>query len=181
MVHRSVLPLVAAAAVVYSAPTESSQTLPIGRATDVANVRSKLLLGTAHGGALDLPPPTAAPVLKGNPGGPDFWTVSLFNPEPEPIATAHVDGHLSPSIRGGPIAAGHIAPGNSSFAVPKGYHGNIAFNKNGLCVKLRSDTGKILTESTSSLVTGDESQIEFSYQDQYKDGNYLFDINVSYV
>lgn len=38
-----------------------------------------------------------------------------------------------------------------------------------------------LLTKNSSLITGDESQVEFSYIDQYNNGNYIFDINISYV
>ncbi|KAJ3494302.1 hypothetical protein NLG97_g4169 [Lecanicillium saksenae] len=167
----SVISLVAMAAAVTASPVGSSppsKTASSSVETDPAEIRSHLHLGTAHGGALDLPKPTAPPSMDKMlvNASPDWWTISVYNRQPgSEITTVHVDGVKSPKPWGGKIPSGNIGEyGSSVFYIPKDYEGDFAFNKAGF-----------------SVSTGDESQIEFSYKDQYLDGNYYFDINVSYV
>lgn len=102
--------------------------------TAVAN-RMKLHLGTAHGGALDLPMPTIPP----NPNnkafipGPEQFTVSVIVAHDTDITSIHVEGAGSPTPIGGAIAPGNIPNAEiRSFVVPREYAGNVAFNIAGL-------------------------------------------------
>ncbi len=101
--------------------------------TEVVN-RLNANLGTAHGGALDLPVPTAPAKLADVPG-PDFFTVSLIVGHTVAVTSIHVEGHGSPAPVGGRIDPGTIANYSiSTFVVPRDYRGNIAFNNAGQCV-----------------------------------------------
>lgn len=115
------------AAVAMAAP--GAEPIP----TAVAN-RMKLHLGTAHGGALDFPQPTAPPKLfNGKVAGPDLFTVQMIFDHDTPITTIHVEGAGSADPVGGKIAPGNVKSIDyQQIVVPRDYYGNIAFNVAGL-------------------------------------------------
>ncbi len=71
----------------------NSKSLP----TEVVN-RLNADLGTAHGGALDLPVPNALAKLADVPG-PDQFTVSLLVGHTAAVTSIHVEGNGSPAPR----------------------------------------------------------------------------------
>lgn len=134
----SIFAMAAMAVAVTASPVDSgvpSKTASSPAETDIAEIRSHLPLGTAHGGALDLPKPTAPPQVnnKAANGGPDYWTISLLALHGQAdVSTVHVEGWGSPTPRGGKIPAGNIPKYNwVGFEIPKGYNGNVAFNQAG--------------------------------------------------
>lgn len=109
-------------------PGSPSQALP----TEVIN-RMNAKLGTAYGGALDFPKPTAPPTLaNGKVAGPDLFTVQIIVLHDTDITSIHVEGDGSRDPVGGKVAPGTIANQKFSFVVPRDFYGNIAFNNVGL-------------------------------------------------
>ena len=95
--------------------------------------REKLHLGTAIGGALDLPTTItdAAPAPTGELAVAKDWaaklTVTIVNSRNQAISTVHVNG-AGPTPVGNP-GGGVLAPGASAhFVVPAGWNGNVAIN-----------------------------------------------------
>lgn len=84
-------------------------------------------MGTAKGGALDLPPaPTAAP-NKAAAGGPANAEITVVNRHNGPITTVHVHGE-GPGPKGN-IGAGKLNAGQHGiFTVAHGWSGHVALN-----------------------------------------------------
>ncbi|OAA58150.1 hypothetical protein ISF_06689 [Cordyceps fumosorosea ARSEF 2679] len=126
--------------------------------------RKSLPLGTAHGGALDLPPaPTAGPgamaVEAATAAGNAYITV--FNRHNAAITTVHVHGE-GPAPKGN-VGAGRLNKGQHGiFTVAHDWSGHVA-----------------LIVAGKSVTTGDESLIEGSFKNQGH--GFIGDINVSYV
>lgn len=130
--------------------------------------RKKLHLGTAVGGALDLPTtvshapsPTRFAAKVANRA--DYMTVTVINSHGDDISTVHVNG-AGPTPVAGNTDPGRMGNGESSvFVLAPGWNGNVAIN-----------------DAQWSATTGDESLIEGSFVDQgagYAQG----DLNISFV
>lgn len=115
----------------------TTQTAVVTLAGNPAEIRSRLSLATAAGGAEDHPKATGVPTRPNNKianGGPDSWTIGIFNFQADyEVDLVHVEGAGSPAPVGGEIPAQVLQKwGYHEFQIPKGYHGNVAFNKHGL-------------------------------------------------
>ena len=151
--------------------------MPSARVTDAPSAsvdpavaaREKLHLGTAIGGALDLPTTITHPwgaAATGFRPANDAWaaeiTVTVINNHGAPVSTVHVNG-AGPTPIGNPGAGVMPVNGTDSFIIPAGWNGNVAVN-----------------DAAFSCTTGDESLIEGSFVDQGQ-GYAQGDINISYV
>ncbi|KAJ4155802.1 hypothetical protein LMH87_001031 [Akanthomyces muscarius] len=125
-------------------------------------------LGSARGGALDLPVPTA-PAKLADVLSPDQFTVSLIVGHTAAVTSIHVEGSSSPVPVGGCIDPGTMGnltlmseDSQGTLVAPCDYHSNIAFNKAGVYAN-----------------TSNNSPMELSFINQ--NGIYTPDIDVSYV
>ncbi|OAA42746.1 Thaumatin, pathogenesis-related protein [Metarhizium rileyi] len=147
------------AAPLAAAPSPASTPEPIE-----VSIRRELQLGTAIGGALDLPPEATA----GRPtadvvAAVSRMTVTVVNRNGGDVSTIHVNARGGPKPISGNTKPGRMENGaQSMFVVGGGWSGNIAVNN-----ARYSDT------------TGDESLIEASFVKQF--GKVQGDINISYV
>lgn len=137
---------------------------PTRRSYNQDKYRRNLPLGTAVGGALDLPTtathapsPTNAHILAAQA---DLMTITVVNSHGNDISTIHT----GPTPVSGTFDPGRMANGeSSSFVVAPGWQGNIAIN-----------------DAQFSASTGDESLIEASFVDQGA-GFSQGDVNISFV
>ncbi|KAK2608680.1 hypothetical protein QQS21_002791 [Conoideocrella luteorostrata] len=128
------------------------------------SIRRKLPLGTAIGGALDLPPtPTEAPSPELVAQAVSRLTITMENKNGGDVSTVHVRAANAPPPVSGNTSPGRMKDGQKSvFVVKAGWSGNIA-----------------VSNAQYKPVTGDESLIEGSFVNQF--GRHQGDLDVSYV
>ena len=114
--------LAAATAMPSSSPTPTPDPSEV-------SIRRELPLGTAIGGALDLPPEaTKPPAADAVLAAASRMTVTVINKYGRDVSTVHVDA------RGAPAPSGNTKPGKmrngqkSVFVVKAGWSGNVAVN-----------------------------------------------------
>lgn len=95
------------------------------------SIRRQLHLGTAIGGALDLPPEaTAGPsAAEFEVAAANLMTVTVINKHGNDVSTIHVNARGAPNPVSGSTNPGRMKNGQQSvFVVKEGWSGNIAVN-----------------------------------------------------
>ncbi|TQV91261.1 hypothetical protein IF1G_10142 [Cordyceps javanica] len=143
-------------------PANRAPVTPVPSIVPEEEARKSLTLGTASGGALDLPPaPTAGPAAMDVAAAANNAYITVVNKHNAAITTVHVRGE-GPAPKGN-VGAGKLNKGQHGiFTVAHNWSGHVALNVAG-----------------KSVTTGDESLIEGSFKNQGH--GFIGDINVSYV